>query len=102
MANVKEEAKSETKIAEAVEEVVKQSTKAMEATEAIAAMDGTDESAAEEAKIVIPKIYVVRRKYTNKSDGKQYWEYILPAVFRGSVSCFSWRISSILGIRSSR
>ena len=78
MANVKEEVKNEAKIAEAAEEVVKQSAKAMEATEALAAMDGTDESAAEEAKIEIPKIYVVRRKYTNKADGKQYWEYILP------------------------
>lgn len=85
MANVKEEAKNEV-IAEAAEEVVKQSAKAMEATEAIAAMDEVDEAAVEELKVEIPKIYVVRRKYTNKSDGKQYWEYILPAVFCGSVS----------------
>lgn len=97
MANVKEEVKNEAKIAEAAEEVVKQSAKAMEATEAIAAMDGTDESAAEEAKIEIPKIYVVRRKYTNKSDGKQYWEYILPAVFRGSVSEVHFKASDVGG-----
>ncbi len=97
MANVKEEVKNEAKIAEAAEEVVKQSAKAMEATEALAAMDGTDESAAEEAKIEIPKIYVVRRKYTNKADGKQYWEYILPAVFRGSVSEVHFKASDVGG-----
>lgn len=69
MANVKEEVKNEAKIAEA----------------------------AEEAKIVIPKIYVVRRKYTNKSDGKQYLEYILPAVFRGSVSKVHFKTSDAGG-----
>lgn len=97
MANVKEEAKNEAKIAEAAEEVVKQSEMAMKATEALAVMEETDEAVAEEAKIVIPKIYVVRRKYTNKSDGKQYWEYILPAVFRGSVSEVHFKASDVGG-----
>ena len=40
MANVKEEVKNEAKIAEAADEVVKQSEMTMKATEALAAMDG--------------------------------------------------------------
>ena len=83
--NVLEEAKAEQN-ASVQTESVSQIMKAMEATEALAAMDGTESAADEEKKIEIPKIYVVRRRYTNKSDGKQYAEYILPAVFRGSIS----------------
>ncbi len=97
MANVKEEVKNEAKIAEAAEEVVKQSAKAMEATEALAAMDEMDESAAEEQEIQLPKIYVVRRSYINKSNGKKQWEYILPAVFRGSVSEVHFKASDVDG-----
>ena len=79
--NVVEEVKAEQNASKQSERV-SQIMKAMEATEALAAMDGTESVADEEKKIEIPKIYVVRRRYTNKSDGKQYWEYILPAVFR--------------------
>ncbi len=88
MAKVNGEVMSEEKAevqAEQQSEIVSQAQKAFDATEALAAGEA-GETAAEEQEIKIPKIYVVRRKYTNKSDGKQYWEYILPAVFRGSVS----------------
>lgn len=95
MANVKEEVKNEAKIAEAAEEVVRQSTKAMEATEALAAADETEET--EEQEIQLPKIYVVRRSYISKTSGKKQWEYILPAVFRGSVSEVHFKAADIGG-----
>lgn len=94
--NVLEEAKAEQN-ASVQTENVSQIMKAMEATEALAAMDGTESAADEEKKIEIPKIYVVRRRYTNKSDGKQYWEYILPAVFRGSISEVHFKASDVGG-----
>ena len=94
--NVLEEAKAEQN-ASVQTESVSQIMKAMEATEALAAMDGTENAADEEKKIEIPKIYVVRRRYTNKSDGKQYWEYILPAVFRGSISEVHFKASDRSG-----
>lgn len=94
--NVVDEAKAEQNVS-AKTENVSQIMKAMEATEALAAMDGTESAADEEKKIEIPKIYVVRRRYTNKSDGKQYWEYILPAVFRGSISEVHFKASDVGG-----
>lgn len=94
--NVVEEVKAEQNASKQSERV-SQIMKAMEATEALAAMDGTESVADEEKKIEIPKIYVVRRRYTNKSDGKQYWEYILPAVFRGSISEVHFKASDVGG-----
>lgn len=78
-------------------ETVSQAQKALEATEALAAMENEEKTANEEQETKIPKIYVVRRRYTNKSDGKQYWEYILPAVFRGSVSEVHFKASDVGG-----
>ena len=94
--NVVEEVKAEQNASKQSERV-SQIMKAMEATEALAAMDGTENVADEEKKIEIPKIYVVRRRYTNKSDGRQYWEYILPAVFRGSISEVHFKASDRSG-----
>ncbi len=34
----------------------------------------------------LPPLWLFRRAYTNKTDGKQYWEYVLPAVFCGQKS----------------
>lgn len=93
-------AKENVKTTEATEkqtESVSQAQKALEATEALAAMENEEKTANEEQETKIPKIYVVRRRYTNKSDGKQYWEYILPAVFRGSVSEVHFKASDVGG-----
>lgn len=90
-----EEAKAEQNAAKP--ELVSFMQKAMEATEALAALDGAERATGEDQRIEIPKIYVVRRKYTNKSDGKQYWEYILPAVFRGSISEVHFKASDRSG-----
>ena len=73
--------------------------KALEATEAIAAM-GETEDTAEEKELVLPQIYVVRRRYTSKSDGNKYWEYILPAVFCGSVSEVHFKASDVGGYQA--
>lgn len=94
--NMLEEAKAEQNVSKQTESV-SQIMKAMEATEALAAMDGTESAADGEKKIEMPKIYVVRRRYTNKSDGKQYWEYILPAVFRGGISEVHFKASDVGG-----
>lgn len=94
--NVVEEVKAEQNASKQSERV-SQIMKAMEATEALAALDGTENAADEEKTIEVPKIYVVRRRYTNKSDGKQYWEYILPAVFRGSISEVHFKASDRSG-----
>lgn len=93
--NVAEETKKAENVDKQVE-TVSQVQKALEATEAYAAKDEMVETD-EEQKIVMPKIYVVRRRYTNKSDGKQYWEYILPAVFRGSISEVHFKASDVGG-----
>lgn len=51
-------------------------------------LDGndTEETAEKKSKAELPALYIYRRPYTNKSDGKKYWEYVLPAVFCGQVA----------------
>ena len=56
-----------------------------------------EELVPEENETQLPKIYVKRKRYTNKTDGKQYWEYVLPAVFRGSVSEVHFKASDVGG-----
>lgn len=91
------EAKDE-KTVETQTETVSQAQKAIEATEAMAAMENDAQANGEEQQEPkLPKLYIVRRRYTNKSDGKQYWEYILPAVFRGNVSEVHFKASDVIG-----
>lgn len=47
--------------------------------------------------VKLPKLYVYRRRYTNKSDGKQYWEYVLPAVFCGQVAEVNFKCDDVIG-----
>ena len=51
----------------------------------------------EEPQITLPKLYVYRRRYTNKSDGKQYWEYVLPAVFCGQTAEVLFKCDDVTG-----
>ena len=46
----------------------------------------TEEATEKKTKAELPALYIYRRPYTNKSDGKKYWEYVLPAVFCGQVA----------------
>ena len=94
--NVIDEVKAERNERKQTENV-SQITKAMEATEALAAMNEAETEAEVEKEIELPKIFLVRRKYINKLDGKQYWEYILPAVFRGSISEVHFKASDRSG-----
>lgn len=59
--------------------------------------ESEDINVSDEKETLLPKIYVKRKRYTNKTDGKQYWEYVLPAVFRGSVSDVHFKASDIGG-----
>lgn len=76
-----------------------QSAKEAEAAQAIAGTD-TDEEATtttEANEPQLPKIYVKRKRYTNKTDGKQYWEYVTSAMMRGSVSEVHFKASDVGG-----
>lgn len=46
----------------------------------------TGEIAETQSETKLPPLWLYRRAYTNKTDGKQYWEYVLPAVFCGQRS----------------
>ena len=86
--------------AEETKQPVSQVQKALEATEALAAMDDSEQVAEEVQEQKIPKLYVVRRRYTNKNDGKQYWEYIVPVVFCDSISEVHFKASDVDGYRA--
>lgn len=47
--------------------------------------------------VELPNLYVYRRRYTNKADGKQYWEYILPASFMGRLAEVHFKASDVGG-----
>ena len=76
-----------------------QSAKETDKTQVIAGTDTDDEviETTEENEIQLPKIYVKRKRYTNKTDGKQYWEYVTSAMMRGSVSEVHFKASDVGG-----
>lgn len=76
-----------------------QSAKESEAAQAIAGTDTDEETttATEPNEPQLPKIYVKRKRYTNKTDGKQYWEYVTSAMMRGSVSEVHFKASDVGG-----
>ena len=61
-----------------------QSAKEAEAAQEIAGTDTDEEetTAVEANEPQLPKIYVKRKRYTNKTDGKQYWEYVTSAMMQ--------------------
>ena len=76
-----------------------QSAKETDKTQVIAGTDTDDEviETTEENETQLPKIYVKRKRYTNKTDGKQYWEYVTSAMMRGSVSEVHFKASDVGG-----
>lgn len=51
----------------------------------LAGKDG-GENAGKRTEVKLPPLYIYRRQYVNKTDGKKYWEYVLPAVYCGQVA----------------
>jgi len=92
--NVADELKDERQ-----KSILTQSAKEAEAVQAIAETDTDEEAttATEPNEPQLPKIYVKRKRYTNKTDGKQYWEYVTSAMMRGSVSEVHFKASDVGG-----
>ena len=76
-----------------------QSAKEAESAQAIAGTDTDEEetTAVEANEPQLPKIYLKRKRYANKTDGKQYWEYVTSAMMRGSVSEVHFKASDVGG-----